>query len=85
MHGAREPLAFRNRLIRFPVERMGFTAIALESGFTDSISARSFIERGDGDAEAATRTGLSGWLGRYLQSRELVQWMRDYNAAAVSN
>jgi len=48
MHGAHEPLAFRNRLIRFLVERMGFTAIALESGFTESISARSFIERGDG-------------------------------------
>jgi len=84
MHGAREPLAFRNRLIRFLVERMGFTAIALESGFTESISARPFIERGDGDAETATRTGLSGWLGRYPQSRELIQWMRDYNAAAAS-
>src|SRR3954470_5499138 len=27
IHGAHEPLAFRNRLIRFLVERMGFTAI----------------------------------------------------------
>jgi hypothetical protein len=35
-HGAHEPLAFRNRLIRFLVEQMGFTAIALESGFTES-------------------------------------------------
>src|SRR5262249_43044935 len=29
-----------------------------------------------------TRTGLSGGLGRYLENRELVQWMRDYNAIA---
>ncbi len=29
-HGAHEPLALRNRLFRFLVERMGFTAIALE-------------------------------------------------------
>jgi erythromycin esterase len=28
MHGAHEPLAFRNRLFRFLVERMGFTAAA---------------------------------------------------------
>ena len=58
MHGAHEPLAFRNRLFRFLVERMGFTAIALESGFTESISARSFIEGGEGNAETAARTGL---------------------------
>jgi hypothetical protein len=37
-------------------------AIELESGFTESISARSFIERGEGDAETATRTGLGSWL-----------------------
>jgi len=84
MHGAREPLAFRNRLIRFLVERMGFTAIALESGYTESISARPFIERGDGDAETATLTGLGRGLARYPQSRELIQWMRDYNATAAS-
>ena len=84
MHGAHEPLAFRNRLFRFLVERMGFTAIALESGFTESISARSFIEGGEGDAETAARTGLSSWANRYLENRELIQWMRDYNATASS-
>lgn len=41
MHGAHEPMAFRNRLIRFVVEQMGFTAVALESGFTESINSRS--------------------------------------------
>jgi erythromycin esterase len=83
MHGAHEPLAFRNRLFRFLVERMGFTAIALESGFTESISARSFIEGGEGDAETAAPTGLS-WLGPFPETRELIQWMQDYNAAASS-
>jgi erythromycin esterase len=84
MHGAHEPLAFRNRLFRFLVERMGFTAIALESGFTESISARSFIEGGEGDAETAARTGLSSGFSRYPENRELIQWMRDYNATASS-
>lgn len=82
MHGAHEPLTFRNRLFRFLVERMGFTAIALESGFTESISARAFIEGGEGDAETAARTGLGIGLSRYPETRELLQWMRDYNAAA---
>ena len=44
MHGAHESLAFRNRLFRSLVERKGFTAIALESGFTESISARPRIQ-----------------------------------------
>ena len=39
-HGAHEPLAFRNRLIRFLVEQMGFTAVALETGFTEDVYKR---------------------------------------------
>src|SRR5262245_54845234 len=31
IHGAREPLAMRNRLIRYGVTRLGFTAVALET------------------------------------------------------
>jgi erythromycin esterase len=80
-HGVHEPLAFRNRLFRFLVERMGFTAIALESGFTESLNARSFIEAGVGDADTAARTSLTSGVDRYLENRELIQWMRDYNAA----
>jgi erythromycin esterase len=84
IHGAHEPLAFRNRLFRFLVERMGFTAIALESGFSESISARSFIEGGKGDAETAVLDGLGPGLAEYRESLELVQWMHDYNAAAAA-
>ncbi len=82
-HGAHEPLAFRNRLIRFLVEQMGVTAVALESGFTESNNARSFVEEGDGDAASAAQSGLPG-LDRYLETRQLLQWMRDYNATAAS-
>ena len=83
MHGAHESMAFRNRLIRFLVEQMGFTAVALESGFTESSNARSFVEGGDGDAETAAQTGLP-WLSQYLETGQLLQWMRDYNTAAAS-
>jgi erythromycin esterase len=68
-------------LFRFLVERMGFTAIALESGFTESMNARSFIEGGVGDADTATQAGLTSGFERYLENQELIQWMRDYNAA----
>jgi len=84
MHNTHEPLAFRNRLFRYLVERMGFTAIALESGFTESLNARSMIEDVEGDAETAARTALPGGLTRYLENRELIQWMRAYNATSAS-
>jgi erythromycin esterase len=82
MHGAHEPMAVRNRLMRFLVEQMGFTAIAFESGFTESSSINSFVGGGPGEAESVVWGGPSSKLGRYEENRELLQWMRDYNAAA---
>lgn len=81
-HGAHEPLAFRNRLIRFLVEKMGFTAVALESGFTESSAVESFVAGGPGEAQSVVRDGLTSGKGSYGENRELIQWMRDYNAAA---
>lgn len=81
-HATHELLAMRNRLFRFLVERMGFSAIALESGFTESAYARPYLERGEGDARTAATIGLSAGLDAYAENIELLQWVRDYNAAA---
>lgn len=81
-HGAHEPLAFRNRLIRLLVEQIGFTAIALESGFTESSITDGFVAGGPGEMQSVLRDGLSSGSGRYGENRELIQWMRDYNTAA---
>ena len=35
-HGGHEPLAFRNRLIRLAVTKLGFSAVALETDLTTS-------------------------------------------------
>jgi erythromycin esterase len=78
IHGAHEPLAFRNRLFRFLVEQMGFTAIALEWGFTEAIAVNSFAEDGAGEFESAA---LKDYLAT-IEEVELIRWMRDYNAAA---
>jgi erythromycin esterase len=80
MHGAHEPMAFRNRLFRFLVEQMGFTAIAVETGFTESSSVDSFVGGALGEAPGNLRTAL----GRHAENRELIHWMRDYNAAAAA-
>ena len=80
MHGAHEPMAFRNRLFRFLVEQGGFTAVALETGFTEASSADSFVRGAPGEPQSVLPNGL----GRFRENRELIEWMRDYNAAAAA-
>ena len=65
VHGGHEPLAFRNRLIAHAVERLGFTAVALESGLTESMLADDFIQGRGGDIDSVTRYGLT-WSFQYL-------------------
>jgi erythromycin esterase len=84
-HGVHEPLAFRNRLIHFLVEKMGFTAVALESGFTESSAVESFVAGGPGEAQGVVRDGMTSGKGNFDENRELVQWMRDYNTAAPAD
>lgn len=81
MHGAHEPLAFRNRLFRFLVEHMNFTAVALESGFTESARVVEFIDGRSRDAKSLVSTSA---VPPYAENAELLQWIRDYNAAASS-
>jgi erythromycin esterase len=83
-HGAPELLAFRNRLFRVLVERLGFTAIALETGFTEAHAINRFVLGGPGDAATVARTHLSWGFGEFAGNHELLQWMRDYNANSSS-
>ena len=68
-HFATEPLAFRNRLFKYLVEELGFTAIAIESGATEGRVVHDYSLGGPGDIASALP-----------QNKELIAWMRDYNA-----
>ncbi|MGH9842990.1 MAG: erythromycin esterase family protein [Blastocatellia bacterium] len=81
-HGAHEPLAFRNRLFRYLVEELGFTAIAIESGLPESRPIFDFVAGGPGAAGQIVRDNFSCGLGAYQENEELVRWMREYNADA---
>lgn len=80
-HGAHEPLAFRNRLFEYLVEELGFTAIALESGVSESRRVNDFVRGGPGEAREIARAGLTWGFGDYSENVELLQWMRTFNAA----
>lgn len=79
-HGG-EALAFRNRLFRRLVAQHGYTAIAIESSYPQSRVVNEYVMgRGSADYEAIQETGFSHGFGKLAGNRELVEWMRQYNA-----
>ncbi|CUS45516.1 MAG: erythromycin esterase family protein [Pseudomonadota bacterium] len=79
-HGAHEPLAFRNCLFRYLVERHGFTAIAIESGLNESRRLQDYLAGGQGDPRQLARDSLSWGFGRFAENVDLIAWIHRYNA-----
>jgi erythromycin esterase len=83
IHRGHEPLEFRNEVIRYAVTHLGFTAVALESGFTESAVVDSFVHGGAGNVDSVLSAGLNWNFSTLPENRELVQWLREYNAHAA--
>src|SRR5205823_10443817 len=70
-----------NRLFQRLVEAHGYTAIAIESSFPRARLVNDYIAgRGPASYEAVQDTGFGSGFGRLEANRELVAWMRRYNA-----
>jgi erythromycin esterase len=82
IHRGHEPLEFRNEVIRYAVTHLGFTAVALESGFTEAAVVDSFIQGGAGKVDSVLKAGLSWNFGTLPENREMVLWLREHNAHA---
>lgn len=82
LHGSAEPLEFRNRLFQFLVERGGFTAIALESGLTESFALNEYVGGAPGNPEELASRSITNGMGMFPQQARLVRWMREYNQDA---
>jgi erythromycin esterase len=59
---------------------MGFTAVALETGFTESGSVERFVAGGPGELRSIARDGMTHGFGQLSENEELIQWIRDYNS-----
>lgn len=59
VHGAAEPLIFRNRLFKHLVEHLGFGAIAIESGIVESRVLNDYVTQGKGEFDAVLKHGFS--------------------------
>jgi erythromycin esterase-like protein len=84
MHGAEDFLILRNRLFQRLVEAHGFSAIAIESSYPRGFVVNEYAA-GLGGAKSyddVKDIGISHGMGPYTANRELVEWMRRYNADA---
>jgi erythromycin esterase-like protein len=82
LHGGEEILLLRNRLFQRLVEAHGYRAIAVESSFPRAHAVDEYVAgRGPASYAAVQESGFSHGFGGLDANRELVEWMRTYNAA----
>ena len=81
LHGGEEILILRNRLFQRLVEAHGYSAIAIESSFPRARVVNEYVAgRGPASYEEVQEAGFSHGFGQLDANRELVEWMRQYNA-----
>ncbi len=82
LHGGEDILILRNQLFQCLVEAHGYSAIAIESSFPRARAVNEYVAgHGPASYEAVQDIGFSHGFGRLDANRELVEWMRRYNAS----
>jgi erythromycin esterase len=78
-HYVREFYLLRHRLLRYLVERCGFTVYAPEAPFTQAQAIDAWIQGGPGTVEEVAAAGLAIDLGRCREFHDQLAWMRAHN------
>lgn len=77
-HGTREFFLLKHRLVRFLVEREGFTVFAIEASLPEAEAINRYVTRGEGDPRKAL-AGLHFWTWDTYEVLELIEWIREWN------
>ncbi|MFI7542774.1 erythromycin esterase family protein [Actinoplanes sp. NPDC049599] len=75
-HG--ESYRLRHRLLRHLVDRHGFRAYAMESGFVEGARADEWVRGGDGELGAVLAGGLTSLMGLWQPMRDQLEWLRRH-------
>jgi erythromycin esterase-like protein len=79
-HRAEAFLTWRNRIFRSLVLEHGFRSIALESDAIAGLRVDAHVASGEGTLDDALRLGFSHGFGELGGNRDLIEWMRAFNA-----
>jgi len=79
-HRVHEFYQIRHRVARFLLAELGFTAFVMESGFPEGLAVNEWVAGGPGDIDELLRHGITYQMGRCVEMREQLEWMRSYNA-----
>lgn len=78
-HGVSEFLRFKDRVSRFLVDELGFSAFVQESGFAEGLAVDEWVLGGAGDLDRVATDGITWGFGRCPEMRAQLGWMRDRN------
>lgn len=78
-HHIREFYQVRHRMLRFLVERCGFTVYALEAPFTQGQVLDDWVRGGPGTVAQVAADGIALALGRCREMHQTLTWMRERN------
>ncbi|MFK3732684.1 erythromycin esterase family protein [Streptomyces sp. NPDC088090] len=79
-HGEDALLDVRNDLFRELVEEYGYRTVAVESDCLAGLVVDAHVTSGAGDLDDVMARGFSHGFGGSAANRELVRWMRAFNA-----
>ncbi|MEU7150976.1 erythromycin esterase family protein [Streptomyces sp. NPDC045456] len=79
-HGQDPLLDLRNDLFRQLVEQEGYRTIAIESDCVAGLIVDDYVTAGTGTLDDVMERGFSHGFGASTANRELVRWVRAYNA-----
>ncbi|WP_405412952.1 erythromycin esterase family protein [Streptomyces decoyicus] len=72
----------RHRLLRYLVERHGFSAYAMESGFVEGQLIDHWVRGGEGRLGQVMANGTTSLMGLWTQMRTHLEWMRQHHRTA---
>lgn len=82
-HYNRESYQLRHRLMRYLVERHGFGAYAMESGFVEGTLTDEWIRGGQGQTGSVMANGMTSLMGLWTEMRAHLEWMRQHNVESA--
>ena len=80
-HGIHEFYLARHRILRFLVEKLGFRAYVLESGWCEGVAVNDWVHGGTGNLVDLQRSGFTYGMGACKEMTAQLEWMRAHNRA----